>query len=271
MRRLSLALRYLLLTVFAVIVIFPLYITFLDSMLSLNQIIHTPPVLFSIHLNWHIFVTAWNQADLSLGLMNSFLQSILTVSGVLVTSVLAGYSFAYLRFPFKKPLFILCLATLMIPFEVVVIVNLQTVTTLHLDGNLGGLVVPFLASGFGIFLLREAFLQIPKEMREAAVIDGYGNFGYLWKVAVPMARPSIAALAVFSFLGTWNSYLWPNLMADNAPGISTIQVLIKTIGGTISSANIQIAAAAIAVLPLLLLLVFFQKQLIRSLSAGAVK
>jgi sn-glycerol 3-phosphate transport system permease protein len=114
-------------------------------------------------------------------------------------------------------------------------------------------------------------LQIPREMREAAVIDGYSDLQFLRKVAIPMARPTIAALAVFTFLSAWNQYLWPAILTSNNESIRTLQIQIKTIGGNISTANLQIAAAAIAAFPLVLILIFFQKHLIRSLTAGAVK
>lgn len=265
------ALRYLVMTVLAVLIVFPIYIIFLDAMLSVQQITATPPVLFSVHLNWGIFVSAWRAADLGRGLFNSAVTSVAIVIGATVTSVLAAFAFAFLNFPWKRTLFVLTLATLMIPFEVTVITNLQTVSSLHLYGNLGGLIVPFLATGFGIFLLRQAFLQIPPEMREAAVMDGYSHLRFMRRVAVPMARPTIAALAVFTFLSAWNSYLWPDLITSNNPAIRTLQIQIKELSGSISTANLQIAAAAIVIFPLLIILIFFQKQLIRSLSAGAVK
>jgi len=270
-RTLGIALRYLALTTFAVIVVFPIYIMYLDSMLSVQQITATPPVLFTLHPDWGIFVTAWNQGQLGHALLISSLQTGVIVSAQIVTSILAAFAFAFLTFPFKRTLFVATLATLMIPFEITVITNLQTVSSWGLLNNVGGLVVPFLATGFGIFLLRQAFVAIPKEMREAAVIDGYSNMQFLRRVAVPMARPSIAALAVFAFLGAWNQYLWPVLVTSNNESIRTLQIQIKTLGGTVSQANVQLAAAAIAALPLLLLLIFFQRHLIRSLTAGAVK
>jgi sn-glycerol 3-phosphate transport system permease protein len=270
-RYVGLALRYLVMTVFAIVIVFPIYIIFLDAMLSVQQITSTPPVLFSWHLHWGVFLTAWRTADLGRGLYNSTITSVAIVLGELITSVLAAFAFAFLNFPWKRTLFILTLTTLMIPFEVTVITNLQTVSSLHLYGNLGGLIVPFLATGFGIFLLRQAFTQIPPEMHEAAVMDGYSHLRFMRRVAVPMARPTIAALAVFTFLSAWNSYLWPDIITSNNPAIRTLQIQIKELGGTPTTANLQIAAAAIVVFPLLIILIFFQKQLIRSLSAGAVK
>ncbi len=267
----GLTVRYVALTVCAVIIIFPLYIIFLDSMLSATDITRTPPVLFSVHLNFGIFATAWRVGGLGRALWNSVLQTTLIVVGQLVTSIMAAFAFAYLTFPFKRTIFLAMLATLMIPFEVTVITNLDTVNNLHLYGNIGGLVVPALATGFGIFLLRYAFEQIPREMREAAVIDGYSDVQFMRRVAIPMARPTIGAVAVFGFLGAWNSYLWPAILTTNNASIRTLPIQIKSIMYTPSDANLSLAASAIAVFPLIVLLIFFQKQLIRSLTAGAVK
>ena len=150
----------------------------------------------------------------------SAIMTVIIVVGQLVTSILAAYAFAFLRFPFKRTLFVVCLVTLMIPFEVTFITNLDTVTSLHWFNTYAGLSIPFLATGFGIFLLRQAFLQIPRDLQEAAQLDGYGHLRFMTRVAVPLARPSLAALAVFSFLGAWNQYLWP-LVSTGGPRRST--------------------------------------------------
>ena len=159
----------------------------------------------------------------------------------------------------------------MIPFEITVAVNYTTVSDLGWQGSFLGLTAPFLATGFGIFLMRQAFLQIPKDLREAAVIDGYGPMAFLWRVAIPLARPVIAALAVFSFLGAWNQYIWPALLTSNNPSIRTIQIGLSTIGGSSATVGIELAAAVVSLLPLAILLLFFRKNLIRSLTSGAIK
>ena len=139
----------------------------------------------------------------------SAIMTAIIVVGQLITSILAAYAFAFLRFPFKRTLFVVCLTTLMIPLEVTFITNLDTITSLRWFNSYQGLAVPFLATGFGIFLLRQAFLQIPRDLQEAAQLDGYGHLRFMTRVAVPLARPSLAALGVFSFLAAWNQYLWP--------------------------------------------------------------
>lgn len=176
---------YLLLTVGAIIVLVPIYFTIVNSLVRPDQLAHQPPPFYPSTPKWHNYVTAWNSGQLSRYLTNSAVMTAFIVAGQLVTSVLAAYAFAFLRFPFKRTLFLLCLATLMIPLEVTFITNLDTVSSLGWFNTYEGLAVPFLATGFGIFLLRQAFLQIPKDLQEAARLDGYGHWRFMTRVAVP--------------------------------------------------------------------------------------
>ncbi len=271
-RRARLVVRYMLLTLGAVIVLFPLYMAVVNSLLPPREIAHQPPPFFPFHPQWGSYAKAWTEGHLAVYLRNSAIQTGVIVAGQLVTSVLAAYAFAFLRFPFKRTLFLVFLMTLMIPFEVTVATNLSTVSGLGWFNSFPGLTVPFLATGFGTFLLRQAFLQIPRDLREAAQLDGYGDLRFLWSVAVPLARPVLAALAVFSFLGAWNQYLWPLLVTGNDNSVRTVQIGLKQLVNTqIDQINVSLAGTIIAVVPLLILLVVFQKQLVRSLTSGAVK
>jgi sn-glycerol 3-phosphate transport system permease protein len=271
-RRSRLILRYVLLTLGAVIVLFPVYVAIVNSLLEPSQIAHQPPPLFPLHPQWNSYSRAWSQGSLGIYLRNSAIQTALIVTGQVATSVLAGFAFAFLAFPFKRTLFITFLATLMIPFEVTVTTNLSTITSLGWFNSYAGLAVPFLATGFGTFLMRQAFLQIPRDLREAAELDGYGRLAFLWRVAIPLARPAIAALAVFSFLSSWNQYLWPLLATGNDNSVRTVQIGLKQLLNTqLDQINVSLAGTVIAVVPLIVLLVVFQKQLVRGLTAGAVK
>jgi sn-glycerol 3-phosphate transport system permease protein len=271
-RRLRLVLRYTLLSIGAVVVLFPLYMAVVNSLLAPSQIAHQPPPFFPLHPQWGSYRKAWTEGDLAVYLRNSAIQTTIIVAGQLVTSVLAAYAFAFLEFPFKRTLFVVFLMTLMIPFEVTIATNLSTVSSLGWFNTFPGLTVPFLATGFGTFLLRQAFLQIPRDLREAAQLDGYGHFRFLWSVAVPLARPALAALGVFSFLSAWNQYLWPLLVTGNDNSVRTVQIGLKQLINTqLDQINVSLAGTVIAVVPLLILLVVFQKQLVRSLTSGAVK
>jgi sn-glycerol 3-phosphate transport system permease protein len=271
-RRLRTIGAYVALTAGAVVVLFPIYITIVNSLLAPDQLVQQPPPLVPTNPQWHNYSAAWNGGQMSKYMATSAIMTATIVVGQLVTSILAAYAFAFLRFPLKRTLFVLCLATLMIPLEVTFITNLSTITSLHWFNSYEGLSIPFLATGFGIFLLRQAFLQIPRDLQEAAQLDGYGHLRFMTRVAVPLARPSLAALAVFSFLGAWNQYLWPLVSTGGTTPLDTVQIGLKQLLGTqVSSLPVSLAGAVIAFVPLAILLIIFQKQLVRSLTAGAVK
>jgi sn-glycerol 3-phosphate transport system permease protein len=271
-RRLRTIGSYTILSAAAIVVIFPIYITIVNSLLAPEQLVQQPPPLVPTNPQWHNYTAAWTTGQMSKYMATSAIMTAVIVVGQLVTSILAAYAFAFLRFPFKRTLFVICLTTLMIPLEVTFITNLDTVTTLHWFNSYEGLAIPFLATGFGIFLLRQAFLQIPRDLQEAAWLDGYGHLRFMTRVAVPLARPSLAALAVFSFLGAWNQYLWPLVSTGGSTPLYTVQLGLKQLlGSQVSQIPVSLAGAVIAFVPLVILLLIFQKQLVRSLTAGAVK
>lgn len=264
-------LRYLLLTVIAVVVIFPLYMTVVNSLLKPDQIAARPPTFFPTSPEWDTYREAWTGGHMSRYLLNSAIVTTAITVGQVVTAVLAGYAFAFLSFPMKRTLFVVFLATLMVPFEVTIVTNLATINDLGWYDSYQGLAVPFLATGFGAFLMRQAFLQVPRDLQDAASLDGYGHWRFMTRVAVPLARPAVAALTVFAFLGAWNQYLWPLLVTEDEQ-FRTVQIGLKQLRATsIQDINVTFAGVVIAALPLVILLLLFQKQLVRGLTAGAVK
>ena len=270
-RSLRLAARYLLLVALSVVVVFPIYITVVNSLLRPDQIAARPPTLFPVHPVWSSFAKAWSQGHLARYMLNSFVVTAVIVAGQLATSVAAGYAFAFLRFRFKRTLFVLFLATMMVPLEVTFFTNLRTVVSLGWYNTYLALTVPFLATGFGAFLMRQAFLGLPGELHDAAVLDGLGHLGFMTRVAVPLARPTLAALGLFSFFAAFNQYLWP-LIVTRDDRLRTVQIGLKYLRSTqISNINVTFAGTVLAMLPLFVLLLLFQKHLIRGLTAGAVK
>jgi sn-glycerol 3-phosphate transport system permease protein len=278
-RVLSTAAAYGILMLAAAAVLFPMYLALVNALLPREDIVTYPPELFPTDPQWRNFKGAFDATPLGRFMLNSFIQSSVIVAGQLVTSVMAAYAFAFLRFPFRNALFILFLSTLMVPWEVTIIPNYQTVRTM--GGVLGGhilsidsyqaLTVPFLATGVGTFLLRQHFMTIPQEMRDAAAIDGYGHWRFLYYVVVPLSRPILAAVAVFSFLQAWNQYLWP-LLVTNEDSYRTVQIgLQKLASQEIDRLNVVFAGTVIAAVPMFVLLVLFQRQIIRGLTAGAIK
>jgi sn-glycerol 3-phosphate transport system permease protein len=263
--------KYVLLIFLAAVVLAPVYVTVVNSLLPTDKIASRPPALFPTDPLWGSYSDAWTDGHLGRYLLNSFVVTGLIVTGQVLTAILAGFAFAFLEFPFKRTLFVVFLSTLMIPFEVTIIQNLTTVSDLGVYDTYAGLALPFLATGFGAFLMRQAFLGVPRDLEDAASLDGYGRWRFLWRVAVPLARPAVAALSVFAFLSAWNQYLWP-LLVTKDDRLRTVQIGLKQLRGTsIDQIHTLFAGVVIAIVPLVILLIVFQKQLVRGLTAGAVK
>lgn len=218
-----------------------------------------------------VWTRAYDQGNLGNAMGRSLVVATLITVAQVVTSVLAAYTFAFLRFPAKPLVFALFMGTLLLPLEVTLLANVQTIRELGWINSNAALVLPFGATAFGTFLIRQGFRGVPPEIQDATRLDGYGHMAFLWRFAVPLTRPVIASFTVISALGAWNQYLWPQAVIDDSR-YETAQIALKTITATdIASANVGVAAAVIVALPVLLLLVAFQRQMIRGLTAGAVK
>jgi sn-glycerol 3-phosphate transport system permease protein len=263
--------RYLLMSAVAVLVIAPVYVTFVGALKPGNELIDYPRALLPVDLTLDTVREAWTTGHLGRYMVNSVIVSICITLGQVVSAVFAAYAFAFLEFPLKRTIFFVFLATLMVPAEAVILTNVQTMQHLGWTDSYQGLVVPFLATAFGTFLLRQVFLTVPKDLREAAALDGLGHWRFMWDVVVPLARPSIGALALFSFLGAWNQYLWPQRIT-NSTQYRTVQIGLKSLrDANIDKLNLVMAGTMIAAIPIFVMLVLFQRQLIRGLTAGAVK
>jgi ABC-type glycerol-3-phosphate transport system permease component len=258
------------LSIVALLVILPLLFAL---SLSLQGQTLSPTLLpdFSA-LDWSAFSDVFRQEpNLTRWIVNSFVVALAVTLGQLITCALAAYALATMNFPAKTFFFFFFLGTLMIPWESTIIPNYLTVTRLGWKDSYPGLIAPFLAGGFGIFLLRQYFLTIPRDLYEAAVLDGCGYGRYLWSILLPLSRPALATLAVYTFLNTWNQYYWPLLIVDN-PQWRTTQIGITAFRSSeVSVYNLQMASTIIVMLPTLILLVLGQRQLVRGLTAGALK
>jgi sn-glycerol 3-phosphate transport system permease protein len=261
--------RYALLLLVTFIVVFPVYTTVIASLKPGDEVLANPLVPTAFTLD--VLVDAWNEGRLGRYLFNSFVVATVVTVAQVVTSVLAAYAFAILRFPGKRVLFLVFVATLLVPLEATLVVNRETVDSLGWLNSYQGLAVPFLATAFGVFLMRQVFMTLPRDLRDAAAIDGVGHIGFLRHVAVPLVRPTIGALALFSFLGTWNQYLWPNLVVNEAD-MNTVQSGLRLLArSSLSEPNLVMAGTVIAAIPIFAALFLFQRQLVRGLTAGAVK
>ena len=261
--------RYALLTLMAAVVLFPIYVMVVGAFKPTDKLLTDP--LLPTNVITTNFGDAWRFGHLGRALWNSLIVSVLITTAQVITSVLAAYAFVFLRFPLKSLAFGLFLGTLLVPLEATMTVNRRTMEDLGWINSDRGLTVPFLATAFGLFMIRQVFLQIPKEMREAAQMDGLGHFGFMREVAVPLSRPTIGALALFAFLSSWNQYLWPVLITTEEK-YNTVQTGLKSLKqGAFSQPNVLIAGTIIVALPIFVVLISFQRQLVRGLTAGAVK
>lgn len=264
--------RYLALTVIALVVLFPVYSALIVAMKPLSEL-RDLGMLLPTNLTLSNFGKAFTDANMGRYLYNSAVVSTFIMAAQVLTSIAAGYAFAFLRIPLKAVIFLAFLATLMVPTEVTIVANFETIQNLEWVDTYQALIVPFMAFAFGTFMMRQAFLGIPTELRDAARMDGYGHWGFMTRVAIPLVRPSIAALSVFSFLLAWNQYLWP-LLVTNDKDVRTVQIGLKQLAGDAAGASslpIQMAGTILAALPIIIIIVFFERQLIRGLTSGAVK
>ena len=262
---------YALLGLLSVLVLFPVWMILMRALSQPISYLAAGQPARPVDPEWDVFRRAFVQGDLGRKMTISAVVTVVIASAQVVTSVLAAYAFAFLRFPFRNVVFALFMATLMLPIEVTLIANVETVRGLGWFNSIQGLTAPFLATAFGTFLIRQGFLGIPDDLRDAAELDGYGHLGFLWNVAVPLTRPIIASFTVISFLSAWNQYLWPRSIITREAW-DTIQIALpKFASENINELNLGFAAAIIAAVPILVILIIFQRHLIRGLTAGAVK
>jgi sn-glycerol 3-phosphate transport system permease protein len=262
---------YALLTLSAAVILFPIYMTIVDSLQPISKLLSFPPDFWPDTPQWGNYRDAMTDISMPRYMLNSLIMATIITVGAVTTSALAAYAFAFMRFPFRSLLFFLFLSTMMVPWEASIIPNYQTIQRLDWLDSYQGLTVPFLATAFGTFLLRQHFMTLPAELKDAADIDGYGDLRFLVRVVIPLSRAAIATLAVFSFLSAWNQYLWP-LLVTNDPNMRTVQIGIAALQEEqVQRTNVVLAGTLISLLPMLVLVVAFQRFLVRGLTAGAVK
>ncbi len=261
--------RYALLGFVAFVVLFPVYTTVIAALKPSDKVLQNP--LLPDGFTLAVLRDAWTDGHLGQYLLNSFIVAVVVTVAQVVTSVLAAYAFALLEFPGKQALFLAFVATLLVPLEATLVVNFDTVDALGWVNTYQGLAAPFLATAFGVFLMRQVFLTLPRDLKDAAAIDGVGHLGFLRHVAIPLVKPTLGALALFSFLATWNQYLWPNLVISDDDR-NTVQSGLRLLSkSNLDRPNLVMAGTVIAAVPIAIALIAFQRQLVRGLTAGAVK
>jgi sn-glycerol 3-phosphate transport system permease protein len=264
-------LTYALLAGGSILVAFPLLLALSFSFMSEAEIATFPPPVLPTQPNLDNYGRVFATIPIGRYLLNSMIVSSAVVVGQLLTASLAAYAFSFLVFRGRQLLFFLFLSTLMIPWEATIIPNYITIRSIGWLDTYQGLAVPFMATAFGTFLLRQAFLQIPRELWDSARIDGASSIRFFLSMVIPLSRPALGTVAIYGFLSTYNQYFWP-LLITNETLMRTTQVGIAQLRFEESARWGLIMAGVIMVaIPTLALLVLGQRQLIRGLTAGAVK
>ena len=220
---------------------------------------------------WENFVTAWQAAPFARYFLNSIFISVVVTIGQVITSALAAYAFARMKFRFKEPLFLVLLATMMIPKQVILIPDYAIISWFEWVNTYYGLIVPFIAAVFGIYFMRQHFETLPQDLFDAASIDGCGRMRILFQVVLPISKPVILTVALFTFIMTWNSLLWP-LVMTNTPEMRPLQVGLAVFNQESGTDwELLMAASTFSILPLMFIFFIAQKQFIEGITRSGMK
>jgi multiple sugar transport system permease protein len=272
-KRVFRAAQYGLLIALACVMLFPFFWMVASSVKAPNELGAVPPIWWSAHPTAAPYKTVFEVIPFARSLLNSVIVTVVTTTGILITSIMAGYVFAKHTFPGKNILFIAVLATMMVPQFVMLIPLYQMMNSLGLVNTYPGLILPNLANGFGIFLMRQFIAGIPDELLEAARIDGASEWVVLWRVVVPLLRPAALALILFAFVFQWNNFLWP-LTVVYSQDMSTVVLSLnslRTYTSSVAFTNIVMAGAVIGILPSVVLMLWIQKYFIEGISMTGIK
>ncbi len=262
---------YFLLFAGCAIMLLPFFWMLTTSFKVESEVLRMPPQWLPKDWQWVNYIKAWNVAPFGRYFFNSFFMAITTTIGEVITTILAAYAFAKMTFFGKNALFAILLGTLMIPGQMLLIPNYVTITRLGWFNHYEALIIPWLASVFGIFLLRQFFRSIPDELQDAARIDGCSRLRFLWQIVVPLSKPAIMTVALLKFLGSWNAFLWVLIMT-NSDKMRTVPVGLTLFSSEVGTAYEQLMAASVlAIIPVLILFFFTQKQFIQGVARTGIK
>jgi multiple sugar transport system permease protein len=261
---------YIGLTICATLTLIPFIWMVLTALKPGNEVFTNPPTIIGSKLAWGNFAEAWNFFPFDRFFLNTVYVSAAITILELLTASLAAYAFARLRFPGRDKLFLLYLGTLMIPGQVTIVPQFILINYFGWIDTYQALILPNAFTAFGTFLLRQFFLTIPYELEEAARMDGCSRFGTFFRIILPLSKPALATLAVFSFVSQWNSFMWP-LIITNTDEMKTLSVGLRMFQGVYSTEwHFMMAASSIAVVPTLILFAFLQRYLVEGITLSGL-
>lgn len=274
MKKTGTVVKYVLLALWAVMVLFPFYWMILSSIKSYSAYnSEVTPQFFTLSPTIKNYVDAFNAVPLARYFLNTFIFTVVTTAIMLFVSVLAAYAFSRLEFKGKNVVFTAFLSLMMIPNELVIITNFVTVTNLGLRNSFPGLILPSVASVFYIYLLKENFETIPDELYKAAKVDGTSDLKYLFRVVIPIAKPTIVTVVILKVIECWNSYVWPRLITDKQEYYLVSNGIQEIRENGFGRENIPAMMAAVVVIsvPLIILFLVFRKKIMTGVSRGGLK
>lgn len=243
------------------------------SLKGQEYILRTPPQFIPDPLTFESYIKLADRINLTKTVFNSAFVAIVGTAGQVIVSAMAAFAFARMEWRGREALFVVYLATMMIPSVVLIIPQFVLIRTLGWVNTYAALIVPGLFSAFGTFLLRQSFKGLPKDFEEAAFIDGANHFTIFWRIVLPLSQPALATLAVFSFMGLWNAYLWPLFVARDQ-AVMTLPVALGALQGgprALTEWNMVMAGAVVTVLPILVVYMLAQKWFVQGVVSSGIK
>ena len=265
------AIKYFLLVIFAIITVFPFYWMISSSLKSGFEVIQTPPTMLPEKVMWSNYSTAFSMAPFGRYFINTIIVTALSIISTVVISILSAFAFSHLEFKGRDLMFAIFLASMMIPGEVLIVTNFKTISNLGWIDTYRALFVPYMANVLYIYMLREFFLTVPKQLYYAAKVDGAGDWKFLWSILVPIAKPSIITICILVGINSWNAFLWPLLVTNSVEMRLVANGLTAFQSDAGNSYELLMAASTIITLPIVLVYIFLHKKIMSGISIGGIK
>ena len=267
----SSVLKYLVLILFAIVTLFPFYWMIASSLKSSFEVIQAPPTLFPSKIMWNNYKVALSMAPFVRYFFNTIIVTILSIVSTVIIAILTAFAFSHLEFPGRDVIFAIFLASMMIPGEVLIVTNFKTISFLGWIDTYQALFVPYMANVLYIYMLREFFFKIPKQLYYAAKVDGASDWKFLWSIMVPMAKSSIITICILVGINSWNAFLWPLLVTNS----EKMRLLANGLTAFQSDAGNQyellMAASTIITMPIVIIYIFLHKKIMNGISIGGIK
>jgi len=256
---------------FSLVVIFPILYCFNVSNMTKTELYSWPPLFLPSHFSLDNYKEALRLAPFFRFILNSLIVASAATASQLISGSLAAYAFAMFKFRGKQVIFFIMLCTMMIPGQAILVANYLTISKWHIMDTYAALILPNMATAFAVFNMRQAFLSLPMELKEASMIDGCPHFKFFYMIGLPLVKPFLGALGIYTFLECWNHYTWP-LLVTNSVNMRTVQIGLGMLQGAESTSFGPVMAGAMMILfPSLIAFILGQKQLVEGLTSGAVK